>query len=189
MRVDDSLWFMYIDLGVLLWSDSLLSPVIPWAQDGAGAHQYAHRLLLGQRIDVPEELLEELPFFKDLQFRDLPSGDFSLGYRIVCVLHLPPGHSPQCQEHRGTMSDIAPDSLHRQIEGGRILCIATRHVSISVCRNRFHEWLTGCFVVPWLEEQLQFVFVFFLECFCLLDLTKGYNTKGPSSIIIHTYCI
>ena len=63
--------------------------------DGHGSHLWMHRLLLGQPIDLPDALMEHLPFWKDLAYRNLPLVCFPLPWRNVLVdgvtIHYIPG--------------------------------------------------------------------------------------------------
>lgn len=54
--------------------------------DGAGSHEWLHRILLGQHVSIPDQLIEELPFWSALRFRELPAvKDYPLGYRLCLV--------------------------------------------------------------------------------------------------------
>ena len=63
--------------------------------DGAGAHEWAHQLLLGKPCSVPGEVLESVPFWQKLKNKDLPSAPFPILHRLVLVdnvsLHYVPG--------------------------------------------------------------------------------------------------
>jgi len=63
--------------------------------DGHTSHRWVHELLLGQKIPLPEEMLERAPFWKDLKTSELPVSCIPLPYRLVsidgCNLHYIPG--------------------------------------------------------------------------------------------------
>ena len=83
--------------------------------DGAGAHEWCHRVLLGQTLPLSEELLEALPsFWRNLRFEDLPCAGHALGYRIAMVgsepisyvpgiAHLAKNYVEQCRSHLRTI--------------------------------------------------------------------------------------
>jgi hypothetical protein len=63
--------------------------------DGAGAHEWCHRALLGQVLPLSEDLMDCLPFWKSLSFQDLPISDYALGYRVVLSARNPLATFPE----------------------------------------------------------------------------------------------
>ena len=63
--------------------------------DGHGSHMWLKQLLLGQKINLPEPLMELLPFWRGLVYEDLPVTCIPLPWRVVKVknetIHLIPG--------------------------------------------------------------------------------------------------
>ena len=54
--------------------------------DGHGSHEYLHKMLLGQKVEIPQELLESLPFWPQLRYQDLPGSErLNLGFRVCMV--------------------------------------------------------------------------------------------------------
>ena len=51
--------------------------------DGHGSHEWLHRFLLGQEVAISEEVLQLLPFWRELEKVDLPPTSFPIGYRLV----------------------------------------------------------------------------------------------------------
>ena len=73
------------------------SPSVKWVLcDGHGSHQWLHALLLGLPIDLPDILMEHLPFWNRLTYRSLPMVCFPLPWRNalidnVCIHYIPGG--------------------------------------------------------------------------------------------------
>lgn len=62
------------------------TPAVRWLlADGAGSHEWFHRLLLGQTINLEAGLLEDLKFWSKLRFEDLPETEYDFGYRVVKI--------------------------------------------------------------------------------------------------------
>lgn len=72
------------------------APSVKWLLcDGHGSHLWLHCLLLGQSIDLPEALMDYVPFFKDLTRHELPMVCFPLPWQNVRIdgttVHYLPG--------------------------------------------------------------------------------------------------
>eukprot|EP00435_Cladocopium_sp_Y103_P015076 s3656_g3.t1 len=72
------------------------APSLKWILcDGHGSHAWLHQLLLGQSIDLPDTLLQHVPFFRSLTRQDLPLVCFPLPWRNVLIdgstIHYLPG--------------------------------------------------------------------------------------------------
>ena len=63
--------------------------------DKHGSHNWLASWLLGRTIDLPQELMDLVPFFKTLRFEDLPECRFVVKYRIALQgsspVHFVPG--------------------------------------------------------------------------------------------------
>lgn len=63
--------------------------------DQHGAHEWISRLMLGQKTELPDELLEQLPFWPALKYQDMPVVCFPLPWRVPSIagstLHYVPG--------------------------------------------------------------------------------------------------
>ena len=147
-------WETLARLGTVLESMSTVRFIIC---DGAGSHEWAHRLLLGQCIPVTSDLLECIPFWKRLSYEELPCPKFPLGYRVCRVdkeaLTYMPGIAHiaknSVDQLRSSLRTIRFGRLHADMSQG--LCLGMSPAAFigsdSMSDHQAALWLLGIKVV------------------------------------------
>lgn len=99
--------------------------------DSHASHEWSHRLLLGQTIELPDAFLSEMVFWKDLTFHPLPRTKHHLDYRLVKVSGEHFGYLPGVAHIQKNAVEQLRSSL-RTVHFGKLPCDGSAMLALGM---------------------------------------------------------